>query len=549
MSTMQPARFGETLVARGLIDRDQLAIALQEQARDHQPLGRLLIGLGFVGEDELRDTLGARHGQAPIALAAMDATADALALIPRDVAVTHRLLPLAFDNDRQVLRLAMADPQDVVALDRVRCCVAPSIGLELRLAGEADLAAAIDRHYGTDDTSEDVPLGVEGSGTPAARLVTILIEDAIRRGASDIHFEPEAGFLRIRQRIDGVLRQVRALHHSFWPAMAVRIKVMAGLNIAESRAAQDGRLGFTCSGRALDLRVSVQPTVHGENIVIRILDRHRNLLSLDALGLPPQHQSALSRLAASPEGLILITGPTGSGKTTTLYALLAQINDASRCIMTLEDPVEYPMAMIRQTAIGESSRLDFASGIRSMMRQDPDVLLVGEIRDADTAHMAIRAAMTGHQVYSTLHARSALGAIPRLLDLGIPPAILAGNLVGIVAQRLVRRLCRHCRQPRSVQPNEIGLLNCPPDAVIYTAGACRHCDHSGYRGRLALMEVVRVTRELDDLISGGAAASLLATAVAGQGCTTLADDGRQRVLDGTTSLAELQRVINLAGNP
>ena len=550
MTSVQPARFGQTLIARGLIDADQLTIALHEQRRDHQPLGRLLVRLGFIGEETLRDALSARDGQTPVSLASVTVTGDALALIPRHVAAGHRVLPLDIDHQRRVLRLAMADPQDVVALDRVRCCLAVPLGLDILLAGEADLIAAIDRLYGSTPLPDCTLVAEAGPGTgagesAAVRLVTLLLEDAVRSGASDIHFEPEAGFLRIRQRIDGVLRQVRSLHQSYWPPMAVRIKVMAGLNIAENRTAQDGRVSFECNGRPLDLRISVQPTIHGENIVVRILDRHRNLLSLDALGLPPHHAEALRRLTACPEGLILVTGPTGSGKTTTLYAMLAQINDEARCIMTLEDPVEYPMAMIRQTAIGESSRLDFANGIRSMMRQDPDALLVGEIRDADTARMAMRAAMTGHQVYSTLHARSALGAIPRLLDLGIPPAILAGNLVGIVAQRLVRRLCRHCRQPRAATGSECSVLCCPADTQVFTAGACPHCGHSGYRGRLALMEVIRVTPELDALIAAGATIGVLAAQAASQGSLSLADDGRHHVLAGATSCAELARVIEL----
>jgi len=329
--------------------------------------------------------------------------------------------------------------------------------------------------------------------------------------------------------------------------MAVRIKVMAGLNIAETRAPQDGRMTININGRPLDLRIAVQPTIHGENIVVRILDRNKGLLPLDALGLAADHSEKLRRMMACPEGLTLVTGPTGSGKTTTLYSMLAQLNSEQRCIMTLEDPVEYPLPMIRQTAVAEANKLDFANGIRSMMRQDPDILLVGEIRDPDTASMAFRAAMTGHQVFSTLHTRSAVGALPRLLDLGIPADIIAGNIVGIVAQRLVRRLCPHCRTSRSANAEEqrlLGKSNDPPPR-LYVAAGCERCDHLGYRGRLALMEVVLMNPELDELVARRAPARELARLAAAQGFRRLADDGLQRVREGTTTLAELARVVDL----
>ncbi len=285
-----------------------------------------------------------------------------------------------------------------------------------------------------------------------------LLTDAVKRDASDIHFEPELSFLRIRYRVDGILRQIRALHKSYWAAMAVRLKVIAGMNIAETRAPQDGRITLNISGRQIDFRVAAQPTIHGENIVLRILDRQKSIVPLDNIGLDETQLDQLKLMIARPEGIILVTGPTGSGKTTTLYSMLNHINEEGVNIMTLEDPVEYPMAMIRQTSVAEAAKLDFANGIRSMMRQDPDVILVGEIRDGDTAEMAFRAAMTGHQVYSTLHTNSAIGSIPRLLDIGVLPDIMAGNIIGVVAQRLVRRLCVHCRRPYAAEPHEVHLL-------------------------------------------------------------------------------------------
>jgi general secretion pathway protein E/type IV pilus assembly protein PilB len=372
--------------------------------------------------------------------------------------------------------------------------------------------------------------------------------DAVKREVSDIHFEPEANFLRIRYRIDGMLRQIRALHKSYWPAMTVRIKVLSGMNIAEMRAPQDGRIGLTVSGRQVDFRVACQPTIHGENIVLRILDRQKGIVPLDGLGLAEEHLQHLKLMIARPEGIILVTGPTGSGKTTTLYSVLNHINSEGIHIMTLEDPVEYPMALVRQTSVAETSKLDFANGIRSMMRQDPDVILVGEIRDAETAEMAFRAAMTGHQVYSTLHTNSAIGTIPRLLDIGILPDIMAGNIIGIVAQRLIRRLCDHCKSPYHAETHEMHLIGTPADGsrpVLYRASGCERCDFQGYRGRIAIMELLRIDSGIDELIARRATTHEIRARAKEQGFITLADDGLRRVLNGTTSLEELGRVVDL----
>jgi len=369
----------------------------------------------------------------------------------------------------------------------------------------------------------------------------------VERRASDIHFEPEQNFLRIRYRIDGVLRQIRSLHKTYWPAMAVRLKVMAKMNIAETRAPQDGRISLTLTGRAVDFRVASQATTHGENIVLRILDRQKGIVPLDGLGLEPSQLALLKKMIARPEGIILVTGPTGSGKTTTLYSVLNHINTEGRNIMTLEDPVEYPMTLIRQTSVGDAAKMDFANGIRSLMRQDPDVILVGEVRDQDTATMAFRAAMTGHQVYSTLHTNSALGAIPRLLDIGILPDILAGNVIGVIAQRLIRRLCRYCKLPYQPSAAQSKMLGAQPDGVptFYRAVGCDQCDYQGYRGRMAIMEILKLDSEIDEMIAQRATARELLKVAIAKGFRTLADDGLRRVLEGTTSLEELVRVVDL----
>ena len=561
-SDAQRRRIGQILIAQGVISEDQLRIALLEQMKTNQPVGRLLVTLGFVSEAALRDALAESLGHESIDLANSLVDADALRLVPRELAKRHTLLALSYHESEHLLKVAIADPNDIVALDKLRALIHPDLRIEILLAGESEIAQAIDQYYShelsIDGILHEIETGeidyrtlsasLDEYSQPVVRLVDALLTDAVKRGASDVHFEPEASFLRIRYRIDGMLRQIRALHKSYWAAMAVRIKVISGMNIAETRAPQDGRISLNISGDTIDFRVAAQPTVHGENIVLRILDRKKGIVPLEGLGLEDRQLDLLKLMVARPEGIILVTGPTGSGKTTTLYSVLNYINTESVNIMTLEDPVEYPMSMIRQTSVAEAAKLDFANGIRSMMRQDPDVILVGEIRDADTAEMAFRAAMTGHQVYSTLHTNSALGAIPRLLDIGVLPDIMAGNIIGIVAQRLVRRLCSHCRKSYPAEAHEkkiLGIADDQPAPLIYRAVGCDHCQQQGYRGRIAILELLRMDADLDDLVSRRAGLREIRALALAKGFRTLADDGLRRVRDGSTSLEEVGRVVDL----
>jgi general secretion pathway protein E/type IV pilus assembly protein PilB len=329
--------------------------------------------------------------------------------------------------------------------------------------------------------------------------------------------------------------------------MAVRLKVMAKMNIAETRAPQDGRISATMSGRVVDFRVASLPTTHGENIVLRILDRQKGIVPLERLGLEEAQLELLKKMIARPEGIIMVTGPTGSGKTTTLYSILNHINSDGVNIMTLEDPVEYPMTLIRQTSVAEAAKLDFANGVRALMRQDPDAILVGEVRDEDTAEMAFRAAMTGHQVYTTLHTNSAVGAIPRLLDIGIVPDIMSGNIIGIIAQRLVRKLCRTCRQTYDPDVKERRLLGITPaePAALFRSVGCEQCDYQGFRGRMGILEILKVDGAIDELIARRATAREILTAAKAQGFKTLAEDGIRLVRGGVTSLEELMRVVDL----
>lgn len=551
----------EILVNKGIITPDQLEIALVEQNNSREQPARILVRLGFVTEAIIHDVIGGAFGQQRVNLQSILADSEAIAMIPEEMARRLRVVPVSYDALRRVLKVALADTFDIVALDRVSAHLGGAAEVVPVLAAEADIENSIDRFYGYELSVDGILNEIETGeidyrslaaqsneySQPVVRLVNALLSDAVKHGASDIHFEPEQGFLRFRYRIDGVLRQVRSLHKNYWSALAVRVKVMAGLDIAESRLPQDGRISLTMSGRQVDFRVSTLPTLHGENIVLRVLDRQKGIVALDRLGLGDADLAALKRMVERPEGLILVTGPTGSGKTTTLYSILQYLNSESVNIMTLEDPVEYPTSMIRQTSANAAARLGFADGIRSILRQDPDIILVGEIRDEDTAAMALRAAMTGHQVFATLHSNSAVGAIPRLLDIGVRPEILAGNIIGAIAQRLVRKLCNECKEP--VEMKRPQPANCIRDAddrfIVYRPGGCPACAGQGYRGRMALMEILPFDPDMDELIARrGTSRELHGMAVA-KGFRPLAESGKSSVIEGKTSLAEVARVVGL----
>ena len=555
-------RLGEILVDKGVTTPDQIDIALTEQKKSKEHLGRILVRLGFATEAIIRDVIGGVIGQESVDLNRAVADSEAVGMVPKDMARRLRVLPINFDSSRGHLTIAMADIFNVVALDQLNAHVSSGVEIIPVLAGEVEIEKAIDQFYGfelsVDGILNEIETGeidyqsldaeTDEYSQPVVRLVNALLSDAVKRNASDIHFEPEDGFLRFRYRIDGVLRQIRSLHKNYWSAIAVRLKVMAGLDIAETRAPQDGRISLSLSGRAVDFRVSTLPTVYGENIVLRVLDRQKGIVPLDQLDLQDEEKTTLKLMVARPEGIILVTGPTGSGKTTTLYSILSYLNTESVNIMTLEDPVEYPMSMIRQTSANETSRLDFASGIRSMMRQDPDIILVGEIRDDDTATMALRAAMTGHQVFSTLHTNSALGAIPRLLDIGVKPDILAGNIIGVIAQRLIRKLCSECKETYELgdlERNLLGLKVTDRQQNINRPKGCQFCENQGYQGRIALMEVLRFDSDMDELVARRGTPKELMRMALSKGFRPLVETAAQRVLDGSTSLEEVSRVVDL----
>jgi general secretion pathway protein E/type IV pilus assembly protein PilB len=554
-------RIGELMVQQGLISDDQLRIALIEQEHNDLPLGRQLVRLGFVTEAMVRDTLASTIGTESIDLSTVVADIEALQMVPQDFSRRYHLLPVAYEAASRIMVVAMADMFNVVALDQLRAMLGGQIQLKPLLAAEAQLEEFIDQFYGYElsvdgilreiETGEIDYQSLSAAGNeytqPVVRLVGSLLMDAVKRGASDIHFEPEHAFLRIRYRIDGVLQQIRSLHKSYWGGVAVRLKVVSGLDIAETRAPQDGRLNMNLCGRPIDFRVSTHPTIHGENIVLRVLDREKSIIPMERMGLREDTLNELRLMMTRPEGILIVTGPTGSGKTTTLYSLLSSQNNTAVNIMTLEDPVEYPVTMMRQTSVAEVNKVDFANGIRSIMRQDPDIILVGEIRDEDTATMAFRAAMTGHQVFSTLHTNSALGVFPRLTDIGILPDIMAGNIIGVVAQRLVRVLCPHCKEAHTPDEFERKILRLKPNdkPQIFKAKGCQQCNLNGYRGRMAIIELLRIDSDMDALISRRAHLDELQKMAFDKGFITLAADGVRRILEGHTSVAEVMRVIDL----
>jgi type II secretory ATPase GspE/PulE/Tfp pilus assembly ATPase PilB-like protein len=557
-----PTTFYLELERSGLITQDQAEIAWTEREKRGGSFGDILVSLGMLSIDDLTAIMAAASATEAIKLSDMVPDDAAIKLIPKTLAQSYDVFPVGFDADSRKLTVAITDTNDVVAMDQCRSVVPVDISLAWRLASKADIKAAIDRFYGYALSIDDIlkglrtgkmdddalsMRGIEAFAHPIVRLIDALLADAVHEGASDLHFEPEEGFLRIRYRIDGVLRQVRVLHKQYWPALSVRLKVLSGMDIAETRAPQDGRISMVIRGHDVDFRAAAQPTIHGENFVLRVLDRRKSIVPMDKMGLPEARMNTLRMMLARPYGIILVTGPTGSGKTTTLYSILNEMNTESVNIMTLEDPVEYPMARIRQASAADNPKMDFANGIRSMMRQDPDIILVGEIRDHETAEMAFRAAMTGHQVFSTLHANSAVLAIARLLDLGIPASVMTGNLIGIVAQRLVRLLCPACKEPYEAGEVEKTLLGAPVKLplTLYRAVGCPQCKGQGYKGRTSIMELLRFDMGLDDMLSRNARTPEISAYARSNGFTTMAEDGLSRVKAGTTSLEEVARVVDL----
>jgi type IV pilus assembly protein PilB len=554
------ADIGAKLLEQKVISEDQLSIAIKEQERlkGAKTIGSILVEMGFISEGALGEILNASSGAKQFDLKSTIIDAKLVKRIPKDFASHNKLIPVSFTADS--VTVAMSDVFDIVAIDQVRRFFPPNFRINPVYAPETDLLTAIDQYYGYEMSIEGIQKEIESSDdknydetqlkgdykSPIVRLVDAILTDAVHRGASDLHFEPENAFLRIRYRIDGKMMQIRSLHKDYWSAIAVRMKIMSGMNIAETRKPQDGRINSEILGRRIDFRVATQPTIYGENIVMRILDEKKSILSLEKLGFSELNINQLKKMVHRPEGVIILTGPTGSGKTTTLYTVLSYINSIDKNIMTLEDPVEYHIPMIRQSNIRTDVGMDFASGIKALLRQDPDVILVGEIRDKDTAISAIQAAMTGHQVYSSLHTNDAIGAIPRLMNIGVPNYLMSGSLIGVVAQRLARKLCPHCKKEEPVTDFEKKLLGAKYAGVtkLFKPVGCEKCS-GGYKGRVVIAEMLSFDRELDDLVAREASRKEISAYAIAHGFVPMVEDGLRKAVAGIIDLKELIRVVDL----
>ena len=544
---------GSLLLRDGAINAEQLEQALAEKEQSARRLGEIIVGHGWVSAATLARLLAEQHGLDYLELD--DATVDGstAVLLPESLARRYQALPIKFLDSETVL-VAVADPTDVVASDDLR--IALGLNVRLGVAAAPALHAAISQsHRSQHDTSvlhesepstaivEDLRVGA-ATTAPAIQLVNQLIARAIEDGASDLHFEPQDDGLVVRARIDGVMRSFSTVTKPMQAAVTSRLKIMAELDIAEKRVPQDGRISVKYGGLPTDLRIAVLPTTHGEQVVLRLMNRPGGRLGLAELGMSDDAEEKFARAIRQPYGAVLAVGPTGSGKTTTLYAALDILNEAERVLMTIEDPVEYQTPGINQVEVNHRSGLSFARGLRTILRSDPDVLLVGEIRDEETARIAIQAAMTGHLVLTTLHTHNAASSIARLADMGVEPSLLATSINCIVAQRLARRLCEHCREPYwpdAAELEELGLDTPSDDTWLYRPIGCSKCAETGFAGRVALYEVMPVHGRMRRMIENGSTEEIFAEAVK-QGMMTLRQDGIRLALAGISSLDEVRRV-------
>ena len=544
MSQGTKGRLGDRLIARGALAPDQLQVALNEQKRVHRPLGEILVSLGFVRPDEMADVIAEDLGLQRVRARDLEPDEVLLSALDPQFVLETRAFPLRMDQGSLVV--AMVDPGDPEKVSAVRQRF--PFPLELLVVTEDDLGALLRTHLhagqGELATIFQTTEGANrrfGDDFPVERVTEALMIDGIRRGATDVHIEPEENVTRVRYRLDGILQQGENLPRDATEAIVSRLKVLANLDIAERRRPQDGRLRLTVDGRRVDLRLSLMPCTHGENAVLRILDTTGTALRLSQLGIPRDAQSVLCAVAGRPHGLFLVTGPTGSGKTTTLYAMLAEVDALHRNVATIEDPVEYSMPLIRQSQVDPSIGFDFNAGLRALLRQDPDVVLVGEIRDAETASMAIKASMTGHLVLSTLHTNTAIGAIPRLSDLGIEPYLVEDALIGVLGQRLVRRVCESCAGPAELDERARRWLGDDPGTPRAGRG-CGHCGGVGLAGRTAIQEVFVPDDSTAELIRQGRDLGALWRAAVEAGFRPMIEDGRAKVRQGVTTAEEVLRV-------
>ncbi len=547
-------RLGDSLVEASFITQEQLQNALVVQKKTGERLGKVLINLGYITENSIIEVLEFQLGVPHVDIASMDITREVVAAIPVALAERYQVIPVKKRDNK--LTLAMVDPTNFFAIDDVRmasgCDVVPVI------AAEREIMRAISQYYGINELVEKAvsQLKLEESypmskvqtadDAPIIGIVNSLFSQAVRERASDIHIEPQEKKLRVRFRIDGVLREVASFTRDIQAAIISRIKIIGGMDISEKRLPQDGRIKIAEAGREIDIRVSTLPTILGEKVVMRVLDKQAVILDVGKLGFSADNLQVFRRLYTQSYGMILVTGPTGSGKTTTLYSTLSEINTVGKNTITVEDPVEYRLDGINQVQVNPKAGLTFALGLRSILRQDPNIVMVGEIRDTETADIAIRAALTGHLVLSTLHTNDAPGAITRLVDMGVEPFLAATSILGVLAQRLVRCICPECKtrytpMRDSVERMFLGVDSNQP-LTLHKGKGCVSCGFTGYQGRIGIHEVMPVTSAIRELINRCASADEIASEAKKQGMISMCQDGINKAFGGITTVEEVMRV-------
>jgi Type II secretory pathway, ATPase PulE/Tfp pilus assembly pathway, ATPase PilB len=543
-------RLGDLLVESAIISEEQLQKALQEQSKSKQKLGDLLIAQGYITEQQLIEVLEFQLGIPHVSLYKYQIDPEITQIIPESMAKRYQAIPLHKDGGK--LMVAMADPLDYFAIEELR--MSTGFRIEPAISSKDELQRAIARHYGLQDSMSqmmiDLPTQEEireteitDEDSPVVRLVNQMIQQAVQLRASDIHVDPGEASVTIRYRIDGVLRTERAIPKQMQGFITARLKIMSKLNIAERRLPQDGRMKMQFEFKTVDIRVSSLPTIHGEKIVLRLLDMSTGVKAVDQLGFNNHNIKVFKEMIERPYGILLITGPTGSGKTTTLYSALSHLNEEDTNIITVEDPVEYQLDGINQVQVNPTIGLTFATGLRSILRQDPNVVMVGEIRDTETAEIAIRASLTGHLVLSTLHTNDSVSSITRFRDMGVEPYLIASSLIGVVAQRLVRRVCNDCKESHEPTDQERLFLRSRGIQAdrLYRGSGCGNCGSTGYRGRVAIHEVLHINNEIRELITFSGSLGELREAAAKQGMIQLMDDGLDKVTRGITTLQEVLR--------
>lgn len=558
-----PRRIGERLVDQHIITEDQLAVALHEKQKSGRMIGEILVDLGFITSEILTGFLAETTGLMQFDPKKTMLDPEALEIILKKDALKYQILPIALDREKNTALIAMADPYDIVALDKLKQNLPKGCTIIPQLCQPSVIADTIHKSYGVISSIDGILKELAGDKNaakknletlsedesyshPIVRLVNGLVFEAVKMGASDLHFEPEENFIRCRYRVDGDLVTVHTLHKEYWGGICQRLKIMSDMNIADKLNPQDGRFNLNVGGREADFRVSALPTVHGENIVLRVLDKSASIVPMEKLGFSDHNRKLIEKCLARPEGIIIVTGPTGSGKTTTLYSMLNAINTPDVNIQTLEDPVEYSLGLIRQSNVREGSGFTFGEGVKALLRQDPDIIFIGEVRDAVTAEQALKAAMTGHQVLTSLHTNDSFGAFPRLIDMGLQPGMIAGAVIATFAQRLVRKLCQKCKRAELATPEECKLLAVPADnpPTIYHPVGCKECNNTGYKGRVACCEILYMDEDLDALLAANAGKLAMKKVAKEKGFKSMLDDGILKVYEGVTSLDAATKVLN-----